>query len=39
LHIGENQKTFIDGEPGLKAVKMLEAPNKSLRNNSEKPKL
>jgi predicted dehydrogenase len=35
----KNQKSFNDGEAGLKAVRMLEAANKSLKNDCKKVKL
>ena len=37
--IGKNQNPFNDGEAGLKVVKMLEAADKSLKNDGKKLKL
>jgi predicted dehydrogenase len=37
--IEKNKKPFNDGEEGLKVVKMLEAADKSLKNDNEKIKL
>jgi len=37
--IEKNKRPFNDGEAGLKVVKMLEAADKSLKNNNEKIKL
>jgi len=37
--VEQNQKPFNDGEAGLKVVRMLEAANKSLKNDSKKVKL
>ena len=37
--IENNHKPFNDGEAGLKVVKMLEAADKSLKNDGKKIKL
>jgi predicted dehydrogenase len=37
--IGNKHKPFNDGEAGLKVVRMLEAADKSLKNDSKKVKL
>ena len=37
--IEKNEKPFNDGEAGLKVVRMLEAADKSLKNDCKKVKL